>query len=228
MVVITVETYKNARVHTITIKKKELFWVKLKDVQDGLSVKNICELLRKEICGIYESKDLTDKQKKKYIRSEYKITKESTDDHKNKYARSDIMKRITKNCRGVKKCNGGVNTTEKRNQREDFRIILGFQENCVYESKESSVLKSIMDTLEGENMETQYHVLSYKIDLYFHDYKLAEKIDENGHKHRNEQHESQRQKEIKTELGCKFIRINPDKENCNIPKAKNKIFRHKK
>ena len=174
----------------------------------------------------YESKDLTEKQKKKYIMSEYKTTKESTDNHKNKYARSDITEKIIKNCRGVKKCTDGVNRTEKRNQREDFRIILGFQENCVYESKESSVLKSIMDTFEGENMETQYHVLNYKIDLYFRDYKLGVEIDENGHKDRNEEYESQRQKEIETELGRKFIRINPDKENFNISMAKNKIFTH--
>ena len=53
------------------------------------------------------------------------------------------MERIIKNCRGVKKCNDGVNRTDKRNQREDLRIILGFQENCVYESEESSVLKLI-------------------------------------------------------------------------------------
>ena len=51
-------------------------------------------------------------------------------------------------------------------------------------------------------------------------------IDENGHKDRNEEHESQIQKEIETELGSKFIRINPDKENFNIFKAQNKIFRH--
>ena len=60
MVVITVEAYKNAKVHTITIKNKELFWVKKKDVQHGLGVKNIRDLLRKEICGIFESKDLTE------------------------------------------------------------------------------------------------------------------------------------------------------------------------
>ena len=93
MVVITVEDYKNARVHTITIKNKELFWVKMKDVQDGLGVKNICDLLRKEICGIYELKDLPEKQKKKYIRPEYEIAKKSTDNHKNKYAKSDIMEK---------------------------------------------------------------------------------------------------------------------------------------
>ena len=99
----------------------------MKDVQDELGVKNMCDLLRKVVCGIYESKDLTEKQKEKYIRSEYEITKESKDDHKNKYARSDIMERIIKNSRGVKKRNDGVNRTEKRNQTEDFRIILRFQ-----------------------------------------------------------------------------------------------------
>ena len=39
MVLITVEAYKNSRVHTITIKNKELFWVRMKDVQDGLVLK---------------------------------------------------------------------------------------------------------------------------------------------------------------------------------------------
>ena len=45
-------------------------------------------------------------------------------------------------------------------------------------TKEQSVLNSIMDTFEGENKQTQYNVLSYKIDLYFHDYRLALEIDE--------------------------------------------------
>ena len=40
MLVIALEAYKNARVHTITIKNKKLFWVKMEDVQDGLGVKN--------------------------------------------------------------------------------------------------------------------------------------------------------------------------------------------
>ena len=49
-------------------------------------------------------------------------------------------------------------------------------------TKEQSVLKSIMEVLERENMQTQYSVLGYKIDLYFHDYKLKIEIDEKGHK----------------------------------------------
>ena len=39
MVVITVENYLNARVHTITRGNRKLFWVKMCDVQDGLGLK---------------------------------------------------------------------------------------------------------------------------------------------------------------------------------------------
>ena len=136
------------------------------------------------------------------------------------------MQKVIKNCRGVKKGNDGINRTEKENQRENFRFPLGFKENDMYESKESSVLKSIMDTFEGENMETEYNILNYKIDLYFCDYKLAVEIDENGHRDRNSNHRKQRQKEIENELNCKFVRISPDEENFNISTAKHKIFRH--
>ena len=64
-----------------------------------------------------------------------------------------------------------------------------------------------MNSFEGENMQTQYNVLSYKIDSYFLDYKLAIEIDENGHRDRNIDNEMKRQKIIEQELGCKFIRI---------------------
>ena len=40
MVVITVQAYQNARVHTITVKNKDFFGVKMKDVQDNLKIKN--------------------------------------------------------------------------------------------------------------------------------------------------------------------------------------------
>ena len=83
-----------------------------------------------------------------------------------------------------------------------------------------------MDTFEGENMETHSCVLGYRIDLYFCNYKLAAEVDEKGHKDRSDEYETQRQEAIDTELDCKFIRINPDEENFNIFKARNKIFRH--
>ena len=52
MAVITVEAYKNAKVNTIIVKNKEIFWVKMIDVQDGLGLKNMSDLVRREICGI--------------------------------------------------------------------------------------------------------------------------------------------------------------------------------
>ena len=42
-----------------------------------------------------------------------------------------------------------------------------------------------MDAFQGENMQTQYSVLGYKIAFYFHDYKLAIEVDEKSHKDRN-------------------------------------------
>ena len=42
---VTVEAYKNAQIHTITVVGKELFWVKMKHAQDGLGIKNISDLV---------------------------------------------------------------------------------------------------------------------------------------------------------------------------------------
>ena len=45
-------------------------------------------------------------------------------------------------------------------------------------------------------MQTQYKVLSYRIALYFHDYKLAIEINENGHSHKSIDCEMKIQKAI--------------------------------
>ena len=83
-----------------------------------------------------------------------------------------------------------------------------------------------MDAFEGENMQAQYSVLGYRIDLYFYDYKLAIEVDEKGHKAKNIDHEIKRQKSLEKELGCEFIRIDPDEENFHIFKAIYEIHRH--
>ena len=103
MAVITVQNYTDAKVHTITVENRELFWVKMIDVQKGLGIQNISDLVRKNIQGIYETKNFTKKRKRKYIRSKQEINKKPTDDSKIKFVRSDLMEKIIKNCRGVKK-----------------------------------------------------------------------------------------------------------------------------
>ena len=60
---------------------------------------------------------------------------------------------------------------------------------------------------------------------FFHDYKLAIEIDENGHSNGNIDYEIKRQKATEQELGCEFITIDPDKENFNIFKSISEIFR---
>ena len=62
-------------------------------------------------------------------------------------------------------------------------------------------------------MQTQYNILCYRTDLYFHDYKLAIEIDENGHRDKNIDWEIKWKKPIEEQLGCKFIRMDLDKED---------------
>ena len=80
------------------------------------------------------------------------------DDSKIKYVCSDLIERIVKNCRGVKKCKDDTDRKEKEKQRENFRNLLGFKENDIYLTKEQSVLRTIMEVFEEENMQTQYGV----------------------------------------------------------------------
>ena len=75
-------------------------------------------------------------------------------------------------------------------------------------------------------MQTQYSILVYRIDFYFHKHKFAIEVNELGHADRNLSDEIERQKALEKELDCVFIRINPDEENFNIFKEINKINRH--
>ena len=88
------------------------------------------------------------------------------------------------------------------------------------------MIESIRDTFKGEDVRIQYTVLGYRIDLYFYEYKLAIEIDELGHNDRNTDYETKREREIKNELNCVFIRTNPDAANFNINELNNQIFKH--
>ena len=103
---------------------------------------------------------------------------------------------------------------------------LGFKLHDVIDTKEQTIIKSIKDAFERENIQTQYHVLGYRIDLYFHEYKLAVEVDELGHADRNINNEIERQKALEKEVNCVFIRINPVEKDFNTFKKINKIHRH--
>ena len=60
---ISAEGYKNAEVDAKIVRKTGEIWASMKNVQD---VKNMSDLILKETWGIYETKNLTKEQTKKY------------------------------------------------------------------------------------------------------------------------------------------------------------------
>ena len=62
---------------------------------------------------------------------------------------------MIKNCRVVKKCNDGVNRLDKEKQRQNFRQLLGFKENEIFESKEYSIPKHTKKVFNREKMTEQ-------------------------------------------------------------------------
>ena len=96
----------------------------------------------------------------------------------------------------------------------------------VVNTKKQTIINSIKDAFEEKDMQTQHTGIGCRIDLYFHEYKLAIGVDELGHNDRNIGYEMQRQKALEREFNCVFIRINPNENNFNIFKEINKIHRH--
>ena len=107
-----------------------------------------------------------------------------------------------------------------------FRSDLGFNQINLILKNEQTVLKSIKDTFEGEDMLTQCTVIGCRIDPYFHEHKPAIEVDELGHIYRNLNNEIERHKALERELNYVFIRTNPDEKDFNIFKEINKIYRH--
>ena len=61
-----VQAYVKAGVHKIKVGNRELFWVKMIDVQKGLGLKNMPDLDKKEICGFLKQEN-PQKNKRKNI-----------------------------------------------------------------------------------------------------------------------------------------------------------------
>ena len=84
----------------------------MKNVHNGLGVKNMSDLVLKEIYGIYKTKNLTNKQIQKYKMTEREIFEKydnlskdelNTKTNKNVYVKNDIMSTVIKRCRDKKK-----------------------------------------------------------------------------------------------------------------------------
>ena len=97
------------------------------------------------------------------------------------------------------------------------RARLDIKLHDVILTKEQSVLAKIKCLFKVENMKPQHRTLGWKTDLYFHGNKLE---NENGDTDTDIDYEMKRQKAIEQKLGCKFNRIDPQKEDFDIIKKK--------
>ena len=112
MNLLSAEGYKNAKVSHLKIRKTGELWINMKDIGDGLGVKNISDLVLKEIHGAYGKKELTKEEIKCYKMTEREIFKKfgnlnkdelNTKSNKTVYVKNNIMTNIIKHCRGEKK-----------------------------------------------------------------------------------------------------------------------------
>ena len=130
----------------------------MKNVQNALGVKNICDLILKEIYSIYETKSLTKEQIEKYDMTETKIFEKydnlsedelNTKNNKNFYFENDHMTAVIKRCRGEKK--------------RDKRKIDGLRKNLMIPESEMPEWKMGNNFLDEKILE-EYSVKIYKID----------------------------------------------------------------
>ena len=70
MDLISAKGYTTAGVHFLRIENTDEIWVSMKNVGDGLVVKNISALVLKEIYGLYEIEKLTKEEIKCYKMAE--------------------------------------------------------------------------------------------------------------------------------------------------------------
>ena len=73
MYLISAEGYINAGVHSLRVQKTGEIWPSMKDVGIGMGVKNISDLVLKEIHGVLETKNPNKEQINKYKMTEREI-----------------------------------------------------------------------------------------------------------------------------------------------------------
>ena len=171
MYLISSEGYRNAKVDFLIIKTTSEIWVIMKDVGSGIGVKNISDLVLKEICGICETKNPAKEQVNEYKMTERKIYKKfdnlsekelNTKNNKKAYVRNDVMTTIIKRCRGEK--------TRGIRAIDGFRNKLMIPDSEIPKCPEFEVKSKIGKIFKKHNPIEEYSVKIYEIDLYFYEH----------------------------------------------------------
>ena len=133
MYLISAEAYENASVSLLNIRRTNEIWPSMRDIGSGLGVKNISDLVIKEIRGIYGEKNLTEGEIENYKMTEreiyekfYNLSKDELNikNNKNTFAKNNFMTNIIKHCRGEKKLRGirAIDVFRKKIMIPDFEI----------------------------------------------------------------------------------------------------------
>ena len=169
MYLISVEGYKNASIDFLTIKTTSGIWVNMKDVGRGMDVKNLSDLVLKEIYSICETKNPTKKQVNEYKMTKRKIYKNftnlsekelNTKNNKTPYVRNDVMTTIIKRYRGEK--TRGIRATDR------FRNKLMIPDSEI--PKFPEVKSQIGKIFKNQNSLEEYSANIYEIDSYFYEH----------------------------------------------------------
>ena len=112
-------------------------------------------------------------------------------------------------------------------QASELAKQLGIKEETRYLRKEIEIVVFIQEMLTQVMIpfEFQKSVANYRIDLYLPSLQLAIEIDENNHADRSPSFEQVRQERIQEELGCRFLRINPDASDFKLSSCVGRIMR---
>ena len=95
----------------MTRKTTNEIWVSMKDIESGIGVKNISDLVLKEIYGICKTKNPSKEQVNEYKMIKKQIYKKFTNlsqeklniiNNKKTYVKNNVMTTIIKHCRGEK------------------------------------------------------------------------------------------------------------------------------
>ena len=188
------EIFENNGIEVI-VDTVNALWLNEKNIEEKLGHKNLPVI--------------SNRYNQIYKKSRYELVNKPIKQSNGKFLHINLALKIIIDCRTDKSC-----SLKKKS---------GFKLYDMINTEEQTIINSIKGTFEGENIQTQCSVLGHRIDLYFHEYKLAIEVDELGHTNQNINNKIEKQKALENELNCVFIRINPDEKDF---KEINKIHRH--
>ena len=171
MYLISTEGYKNAKVDVKIVRETGEMWVSMKNVGNGIGVKNISDSVLKEIYGICETKNPAKEQIKKDEITERDIFKKSdnlsedelnTKSNKTVYVRNDVMTTVIKRCRGEK--------TKGIRAIDGFKNKLMIPDSEIPKCLEFEVKSKIGKIFKKHNPLEEYSVKIYEIDPYFYEH----------------------------------------------------------